>query len=117
MAGNVTPAGEQGQNSCKGPTDSAVGTEDVSRGSAGIGETGLNLAKDDRDEDRNRGDDQVLEADCKQILLSGEDPDHIKGTGEQRHGDHEMHDDWVDDFEPGEVFVVEWSKQLEHRQA
>ena len=97
LAGDTTPASEHGQYSCQGPTNGAVVLEDVSRGSVGIGETGLNLAKDDRDEDRNRCDDQVPEADFKQIILSGEDSDHIKDNGDQRRGYHEMHDDLVDD--------------------
>ena len=74
-------------------------------------------AKDDGDEDRHRGDDQVPEADFKQILLPAEHADQIEDDGDQRHGDDEMHDDRMDDVESGKVLVVAWRKQLEHRQA
>ena len=117
LTGDITPAGEQCQHAGQGPANGAVVVEDVSRGAIGIGETGFDLAEDDGDEDRNSGDDQVPEADLKQVLLSGNDSDQIEDDGDQRHRDDEMHDDRVDDVEPGEVFVVERGKKLEHRQA
>ena len=35
------------------------------------------------------------------------DSDHIEDHGDQRHRDDEMHDDRMDDVDPGKIFVVE----------
>ena len=107
LASHVAPSGEQSQHTGKGPADGAMDIEDVSRGPVGIGEAGFDLSEDDGNEDCHCGDEQIPEADFKEVLLSGHHPDHVEDDRDQCHGDHEVDDDRMNDVEPGEIFIVE----------
>ena len=91
--------------------------EDVAGGPVWIGQTCFNLAENDRHEDGHRGHHQIPEAHFEEISSSRDHTNQIKKDADQRHRDHKVHHDWMNDIQPGEVFVVERWKQLEHRQA